>query len=112
MTKIQHHVAVKVPTLWCQLEDMFQLVVMPQGIEKVTIQSKDTPTKLYAIGAKLILSKVPLEVPSYIGKSTGSNKRSVPINRPVSSNRKQKVSSETNKPRYVVVKYLCYIQCR
>ena len=35
---------------------------MPQGIEKVTIQSKDTPTKVYAIGAKLILSKVPLEV--------------------------------------------------
>ena len=41
---------------------MFQLIVMPQGIEKVTSQSKDTPTKVYAIGAKLILSKVPLEV--------------------------------------------------
>ena len=35
---------------------------MPQGIEKVTIQLKDTPTKVYAIGAKLVLSKVPLEV--------------------------------------------------
>ena len=44
------------------LEDMFQLIVMPQGIEKVTIQLKDTPTKVYAIGAKLFLSKVPLEV--------------------------------------------------
>ena len=41
---------------------MFQLIVMAQGIEKVTIQSKDTPTKAYAIAAKLILSKVPLEV--------------------------------------------------
>ena len=35
---------------------------MPQGIEKVTIQIIDTPTKVYAIGAKLFLSKVPLEV--------------------------------------------------
>ena len=35
---------------------------MPQGIEKVTIQSKDTPTKVNAKGAKLFLSKVPLEV--------------------------------------------------
>ena len=49
-------------TLWLQLEDMFQLIVMPQGIEKVTIQLKDTPTKIYAIGDKLLsLSKVPLE---------------------------------------------------
>ena len=47
-------------TLWCQLEDMFQLVT-PQGIEKVTIQLIDTPTKVYAIGGKLFLSKVPLE---------------------------------------------------
>ena len=39
-------------TLWCQLEDMFQLIVMPQGIEKVTIQLIDTPTKVYAIGAR------------------------------------------------------------
>ena len=50
------------PTLWCQLEDMFQLIVTPQGIEKVMIQLKDTPTKVYAIGAELFLSKVPLEV--------------------------------------------------
>ena len=49
-------------TLWCQLEDMFQLIVMLQGIEKVTIQLVDTPTKVYAIGARLFLSKVPLEV--------------------------------------------------
>ena len=49
-------------TLWFQLEDMFQLIVT-QGIEKVTIQLKDTPTEVYAIGAKLLfLSKVPLEV--------------------------------------------------
>ena len=41
---------------------MFQLIVTPQGIEKVTIQLKDTPTKVYAIGARLFLSKVPLEV--------------------------------------------------
>ena len=49
-------------TLWCQLEDMFQLIVTPQGIEKVTIQLIDAPTKVYAIGARLFLSKVPLEV--------------------------------------------------
>ena len=30
-------------TLWFQLEDMFQLIVTPQGIEKVTIQLIDTP---------------------------------------------------------------------
>ena len=52
----------KVRTLWCQLEDMFQLIVMPRFIEKVTIQLIDTPTKVCAIGAKLFLSKVPLEV--------------------------------------------------
>ena len=40
---------------------MFQLIVTPQGIEKVAIQLIDTPTKVYAIGARL-LSKVPLEV--------------------------------------------------
>ena len=34
----------------------------PQGIEKVTLQLIDTPTKVYAIGARLFLSKVPLEV--------------------------------------------------
>ena len=48
------------PTLWLQLEDMFQLIVTPQGFEKVMIQLKDTPSKVYAIGAKLLLSKVPL----------------------------------------------------
>ena len=53
---------VLVCTLWCQLEDMFQLIITPQGIEKVIFQLKDTPTKVYAIGAKLFLSKVPLEV--------------------------------------------------
>ena len=58
----------KLLTLWCQLEDMFQLIVMLQGIEKVTIQlidttsTLDTTTKVYAIGARLFLSKVPLEV--------------------------------------------------
>ena len=49
-------------TLWFQLEDMFQLIVTPQGIEKVMIQLKDTPSKVYAIGAELFLPKVPLEV--------------------------------------------------
>ena len=39
-------------TLWFQLEDLFQLMVMTQGIEKVAIQLKDTPTKVYAIGAQ------------------------------------------------------------
>ena len=41
---------------------MFQLIGSPQGIEKVTLQLKDTPTKVYTIGAILFLSKVPLEV--------------------------------------------------
>ena len=41
---------------------MFQLIGTPQGIEEVTVQLKDTPTKVYAIGAKRFLSKVPLEV--------------------------------------------------
>ena len=43
---------------------MFQLIAFPtpQCIEKVTIELKDTPTKVYKIGDKLILSKVPLEV--------------------------------------------------
>ena len=35
---------------------------MPQGIEKVTIQLIDTPTKVYAIGARMFLSKMLLEV--------------------------------------------------
>ena len=46
-------------TLWCQLEDMFQLIVTPQGIEKVMIQLKDTPTKVYAIGAELFYQRCP-----------------------------------------------------
>ena len=46
--------------LWSQLEDMFQLIGTPHG--QVTVQLKDTPTKVYAIGAKLSLSKMPLEV--------------------------------------------------
>ena len=43
---------------------MFQLIVRvtPQGNEKVTIQLIDTVTKVYAIGVRLFLSKVPLEV--------------------------------------------------
>ena len=45
-----------------QEEDMFQLIVTTQGYEKVMIQLIDTPTKVYAIGARLFLSKVPLEV--------------------------------------------------
>ena len=48
----------KLGTLWCRLEDMFQLLVTPQGIEKVTIQLVDTPKKVYAVGARLFLSKV------------------------------------------------------
>ena len=41
---------------------MFLLKVTPQGNEKVTIQLKDTHTKVFAIGAKMYLSKVPIEV--------------------------------------------------
>ena len=89
-------------TLWCQLEDMFQLIVTPQGIEQVTLQLKETPTKVYAIGARLFFIKAPRSASklsidpinshaSYFGKSTGSNKRSVPINRTVSSNWHQRV---------------------
>ena len=55
-------VSSKQTTLWYQLENIFQLIVTAQGIEKVTIQLIDTPTKVYAIGARLFLSKVPLEV--------------------------------------------------
>ena len=44
-------------TLWFQLEDMFQLIVTPQGIEKVMIQLEDTPSKVYAISAEFILIK-------------------------------------------------------
>ena len=46
-------------TLWFQLEDMFQIIVTPQGIEKVTIQLKDTPTKVYAIGAEFFYQRCP-----------------------------------------------------
>ena len=62
---------------------MFQLKVTPQGIEKVTIPLIDTPTKVYAIGARLFLSKVPLEVwvliqlvvtPHILGKVQGQIK--------------------------------------
>ena len=42
-------------TLWFQLEDMFQLIVKPQGIEKVMIQLKNAPSKVYAIGDELFL---------------------------------------------------------
>ena len=45
-----------------QLEDIFLLIAKPQDIEKVTIQLIDSPTKAYAIGVMLFLSKVPLEV--------------------------------------------------
>ena len=38
----------RLATLWFQLEDMFQIVT-PQGNEKVTIQIKDTPTKVYTM---------------------------------------------------------------
>ena len=41
---------------------MFQLIGTPKGIGKVMIQLKDTPSKVYTIGAELFLSKVPLEV--------------------------------------------------
>ena len=61
---------------------MFQIIVTPQGIEKVMIQLKDTPSKVYAIGAELFLSKVPLEVlqnwvivtPHILGKVQGQIK--------------------------------------
>ena len=80
-------------TLWCQLEDMFQLI--------------DTPTKVYAIGARFFIKGAPRSASklgidpinshaSYFGKSTGSNKRSVPINRTVSSNWHQRVSRFPN----------------
>ena len=72
---------------------MFQLIVMPQGIEKVMIQLIDTPTKVYTIGAWLFLSKVPPRSASilgidpinshtsYFGESIGPNRRGVPISR-------------------------------
>ena len=84
---------------------MFQLLVTPQGIEKVTIKLIDTPTKVYAIGARLFFikgasrsaSKLSIDLinihTSYMGKSRGSNKRNIPINRTVSSNWNQRVLS-------------------
>ena len=42
---------------------MFQLIATPQGNEKGTIQLKDTPTKVYAIGAELLLLRMPVEQP-------------------------------------------------
>ena len=89
-------------TLWFQL-DMFQLIVTPQDIDKVTIQLKDTPTKVYAIGAKVFYQRCPKKCfkmsidpinshASFIGKNIGSNKRNVPINKTVSSNWNQGVS--------------------
>ena len=44
------------------MKECLVLIVTPQGIGKVTIQLIDTPTKVHAIGARLFLSKVPLEV--------------------------------------------------
>ena len=35
--------------LWFQLKDMLQLKGMPQGIEQVMLQLKDTVTKVYEI---------------------------------------------------------------
>ena len=72
---------------------------MSQGIEKVMIQLKDTPSKVYAIGAekgaprsasKLSIDPINSHA-SYFGKCTGSNERSVLINRTVSSNWHQRV---------------------
>ena len=90
-------------TLWFQLEDMLQLLVTPQGIEKVTIQLKDTPDKrmanrcqvIFIKGALRIASKLSIDPfkshASYIRKSAGSNKRNMPINRTVSSYWNQRV---------------------
>ena len=78
---------------------MFQLIVTPQGIEKVTIQLKDTPKNVRYVnsikGAHRSASKLAIDPinshTSYIGKRTGSNKRSVPINGTVSFNWNQRV---------------------
>jgi len=103
-------------TLWFLLEDMFQSIGTPQGIEKVTLQLKDTPTKVYAIGAKLFLLKVPIEVlqnwvliqyiSSYFQKCTGSNKRTVPNNRTLSCNWNRRVLWLKNKKPHAHVKKL------
>ena len=81
---------------------MFQSIVTPQGNEKVTIHLNHTHKGV--LGAKLFLSKVSLEVlqnevliqlivmPHLLEKvCTGSNIRSVPINRIVSFNWNQRV---------------------
>ena len=54
-------------TLWYQLEDMFQLIVTPQGIGKVMIQLKDTPSKVYVL-IQLIVT------PHILGKAQGQVK--------------------------------------
>ena len=51
---------------------MFQLIVMPQGIENVKIQL--IPRSASKLGIDPINSHA-----SYFGKSTGSNKRSLPL---------------------------------
>ena len=92
-------VSSKQTTLWYQLEDMFQLIVTAQGIEKVTIKLIDTPTKVCQVvfikGAPRSALKLGIDPinshASYFGESTGSNKRSVLINRTVSSNWNQRV---------------------
>ena len=68
---------------------MFQLIVTPQGIEQVRIELKDTPTKVYAIGAQIkgaprSASKLSIDpikrYASYFRKCTWCNKRTVPNN--------------------------------
>ena len=77
---------------------------MPQGIDKVMIQLKDTPTKVYAIDEKddfikgsRCASKFCIDPNnrhnSYFRKCTGSNKRNVPIKRAVSCNWNRRVRS-------------------
>ena len=54
LPRYAHFFNTKVFTPWFQLEGMFQLMITPQGIERVTIQLKDTPTKVYALGGVFI----------------------------------------------------------
>ena len=65
---------------------MFQLIVMTQGIEKITIQLKDTPTKVYSIGARLFFIKGAPRSASKLGTD--------PINRHTSYFRKCKGSNK------------------
>ena len=75
-------------TLWFQLEDMFQSIGIPQGIEVVTVQVKDTPTpQVYAVfikGAPISGSKLSIDPikrhASYFCKCKRSNKGTVPNN--------------------------------